>query len=558
MDNSKNESNNLLEKKINIGYEYLSRGYFDEALNFFSEVLNEENNNNKAYVGKVLCEKKCKGISELGDLIYKKEEAESIYSKLTEEEQEVLLNAFAQKAISDKGSIYGITLAFFNYEIANKSIFLDAMFEYTWNNADERMFDYLIKYVDEITKRMRYLQFIEILKNKAAASIFKYVGEYLDFSEEPDFVFVADIVSNIFKKNDSHNLCQKKCEGFDLLMTKYNGYFEIENIALDLADDLVKLGMFDLANKYYLSLKEKNQGNIKCLKGLLLCKAQVKKIAELEKYQVPLKEVEEFKALLLASDKKLEKQLLDVIDKQKEYLLRQEEIQKDALRLQEMVAMQERIRKEQEEENIRLRKKESRKRLISNLIFILVPLLLGFFEVICVINAHASNLYKYVAIIMLVFSIIGLNRSRRNRDDKPASSEWLAIFYCLISAFCVYLCLGVNRDIFYAVEDSFLWIAELEYLLEMDIIVAVLSNLWVLIFVDIILLMILIIYRMTYSVGKTILIFFFLGGVILEIAFGVLMIIPSLLELDFRLLIYSILAALSFYLFYTYRKVLDN
>ena len=70
--------------------------------------------------------------------------------------------------------------------------------------------------------------------------------------------------------------------------------------------------------------------------------------------------------------------------------------------------------------------------------------------------------------------------------------------------------------------------------------------------------MILIIYRMTYSVGKTILIFFFLGGVILEIAFGVLVIVPSLLEIDFRLLIYSILAALSFYLFYTYRKVLDN
>ena len=58
MSDSKTGSGSLIEKKISIAEEFLSRDYYENAHKLYCEVLEEDPNNNEAYVGKLLCDKK--------------------------------------------------------------------------------------------------------------------------------------------------------------------------------------------------------------------------------------------------------------------------------------------------------------------------------------------------------------------------------------------------------------------------------------------------------------------------------------------------------------------
>ena len=525
MSNNKGGTTSLNDKKISIAFEYLQRGYFDKALVFFQEIINEDPNNKDAFLGKMLCEKKVKTIEGLGYLIYEKENCEQLFKDLKEENRNLLLKAMAKQAISDKGSIYGIVLAFLNYNIEDKKVFIDEMFTYSLDNVDERMFEYLIKYKTNEEVIILLGQLIPLLKKKGKANLYEYIDRLFAMTPEVDFELMNDFINKSIIKSDTVAQVNGKCENFDKLVEKYTDY-RMDKVILTFAENLISFEHYDKAKKYYELLITRNSFVQESLKGLLFCRTRVKKLADLEKYRESLASIKEFNDLLLASDKRGQTQLLNLVDKQSAYLSQQQQIEEDARKLLEIAAVQKEKEEKRKKQELQAKRRNKRRFILGNLITIVISILSIFIGYSLYEGGSDFNFLNISVILTLGSTIANMVINYKRASVSYRLARLLILFSCLLFSLAVYL----NLNSYSFELNSHFLITEISNI-DSDIMLPfILLNLWILIPILIILNIYYKVYSDNYEVVKS---------VFLTIVYSLLALPPAIILLTS----YSVLIA---------------
>ncbi|MEG1509820.1 MAG: toll/interleukin-1 receptor domain-containing protein, partial [Clostridia bacterium] len=251
------------------------------------------------------------------------------------------------------------------------------------------------------------------LKSKAASQIdnicefndytaFEKMLGYCKTTSESDG-YVVKFISSLSDSLTEEN-CEKSVKVFDSLISYVKGDSQVLKCLHDFAQSLLKLGQFELAEKYYAIVVTRDNSDFLGYWGLLKAKLKCKDEDELTANDVLIDTTDEFNSAINAASAKDTKLSNEFINKCIE--LSKDQPKKIALKKKKEIE-DERIEKENKAEETK-QKKKARAKKIGKILVKTLTVLFGIFLMAILTFYFSTTSGQYAAIIVLGLIFLGI------------------------------------------------------------------------------------------------------------------------------------------------------